>query len=73
MATYTVFKGSNEGKLVKETLPQKNLEEKEVAIKITHSGICATDLHYLHNDMVLGHEGIAIVERVGSAVTKFKE
>jgi hypothetical protein len=37
---YTVFKGSKEGAVVKQVLPSKSkLEDNEVAIKITHSGV----------------------------------
>jgi len=35
--------------------------------------VCGTDLHYIHQDMVLGHEGVGRVEAVGDAVTKFKD
>ncbi|KAL6697064.1 GroES-like protein [Trichoderma pleuroticola] len=43
---------------------------KEVLIKITHSGLCASDLAYLQYGCVLGHEGVGTVEQVGSEVTK---
>jgi len=69
-----VLKGSSGGSLVKDVLKGKTqLEPNEVAMKMTHSGVCGTDLHHLHEDMVLGHEGIGIVGSVGSKVTKFKQ
>ena len=51
----------------------------DAIIKITKTTICGTDLHILKGDVptcapgrILGHEGVGIVERVGSAVTAFK-
>jgi Zn-dependent alcohol dehydrogenase len=61
MVEFTVFKGSEQGKIVKSTT-KRNLRADEVLIKITHSGVCGTDEHYRHTDMVLGHEGAGIVE-----------
>jgi alcohol dehydrogenase (NADP+) len=52
---------------------------KDVSIEIKYCGICHTDLHFVKNDLgmtkypvVPGHEIAGIVERVGSAVTRFK-
>ncbi|KAH7088686.1 chaperonin 10-like protein [Paraphoma chrysanthemicola] len=68
-----VLKGSKQGVAVAATLPGRtNLKPKEVALRVTHSGVCGTDLHHIHDDMVLGHEGVGKVEAVGEAVTKFK-
>lgn len=48
------------------------LKPKEVLVKITHSGLCGTDLFYIPAGCALGHEGVGIVEEVGSAVTLHK-
>lgn len=48
------------------------LKANEVLVKITHSGLCATDLFYMPHGCVLGHEGVGLVEKVGSAVTTHK-
>lgn len=61
MVEFTVFKGSKEGRII-ETKTKKELQADEVLIKITHSGLCGTDEHFKHQDMVLGHEGAGIVE-----------
>jgi threonine dehydrogenase-like Zn-dependent dehydrogenase len=61
MVQFTVFKGSKEGKIVQSTTT-KTLGPDEVLIKVTHSGLCGTDQHYRHADMVLGHEGAGVVE-----------
>ncbi|KAG0646119.1 putative formaldehyde dehydrogenase [Hyphodiscus hymeniophilus] len=47
----------------------KQLREHEVLLKITHSGLCHTDLEYLHRGVPLGHEGVGVVAAIGSEVT----
>lgn len=73
-----VYKGSKEKALVEK---QKPMLEKstDVIVKITKTTICGTDLHILTGDVpaviegrTLGHEGIGIVEEVGSSVNNFK-
>jgi alcohol dehydrogenase len=51
----------------------------DAIIKITKTTICGTDLHILKGDVptcqpgrILGHEGVGIVEQIGSAVTAFQ-
>src|SRR5277367_2680900 len=51
----------------------------DAIIKIVKTTICGTDLHILKGDVptcqpgrILGHEGVGIVDKVGSAVTAFK-
>jgi alcohol dehydrogenase len=51
----------------------------DAIIRITKTTICGTDLHILKGDLsscepgrILGHEGVGIVDQVGSAVTAFK-
>lgn len=69
---FTVFKGSQSGKVVESETVRPDLTAKEVLLRHTHSGVCGTDAHFLHKDMVLGHEGVGIVEAIGSEVTNFK-
>ena len=45
-----------------ESTTTRALGPDEVLIKVTHSGLCGTDEHYKHADMVLGHEGAGVVE-----------
>lgn len=49
-------------------------------VKILKTTICGTDLHILKGNVpevkegtILGHEGVGVVEEVGSAVTRFKK
>jgi alcohol dehydrogenase len=51
----------------------------DVIVRITKTTICGTDLHILKGDVasvkngrILGHEGVGVVEEVGSAVSGFK-
>src|SRR5580704_3727710 len=51
----------------------------DAIVKIVKTTICGTDLHILKGDVptcqpgrILGHEGVGIVDKVGSAVTAFK-
>ena len=48
------------------------LGPKEVLVKITHSGLCGTDIHYIPHGAALGHEGVGFVEAIGNDVTAFK-
>ena len=70
---------SSEAPVEPMTVERRALRPEDVAIKITHCGICHSDLHMAHNDwgmsvypMVPGHEIVGIVTGVGSAATKFK-
>jgi len=61
MVEFTVFKGSKSGAIVKSTTTRE-IKANEVLVTVTHSGLCGTDEHYRHQDMVLGHEGVGIIE-----------
>ncbi|KAH7884358.1 NADP-dependent alcohol dehydrogenase [Phlebopus sp. FC_14] len=68
---FTVFRGT-EGGVVQSKTYKDSLKPDEVLIKITHAGLCGTDLHYKTSGIVLSHEGVGVVERVGESVTTFK-
>ena len=51
----------------------------DAIVKITRTTICGTDLHILKGDLpscqpgrILGHEGVGVIDSVGSGVTAFK-
>ncbi|BAM87004.1 zinc-dependent alcohol dehydrogenase [Bradyrhizobium oligotrophicum S58] len=55
------------------------LEPGDAVVKILKTTICGTDLHILKGDVptctpgrILGHEGVGVVDAVGSAVRAFK-
>jgi len=69
------------GKKAWEEKPKPTLlDPSDAIIKISKTTICGTDLHILKGDVpevtdgrILGHEGVGVVEEVGSAVTEFKK
>jgi alcohol dehydrogenase len=69
-----VFHGPN--KLAYENRPQPTIRDTTDAIvRITTTSICGTDLHILKGDVptisdgrILGHEGVGIIEAVGTSV-----
>lgn len=73
MPTFTVFKGSKDGKVVESKTTKADLTGDQVFLKVTASGLCGTDEHYRHADMVLGHEGAGVVEEVGPDVKILKK
>ena len=55
------------------------LKPTDAVVRVTTTTICGTDLHILKGDvaevpegLTLGHEGVGVVEAVGSAVANFK-
>ena len=69
------------GKKSWEEKPKPSIQEAtDAVVKIYKTTICGTDLHILKGDVpevtdgrILGHEGIGVIEEVGSAVTNFKK
>ncbi|PZO53429.1 MAG: hydroxyacid dehydrogenase [Alphaproteobacteria bacterium] len=60
-------------------IERRELGADDVAIDITHCGICHSDLHYVRGEWgetaspaVPGHEIVGIVRAVGAGVTKYK-
>ncbi len=56
------------------------LGDRDLELKITHNGLCHTDIHMRDDDwgvsqfpLVAGHEVVGIVTDVGSQVTSFKK
>ena len=55
-------------------------ESTDAIVKILKTTICGTDLHIMKGDVtavtdgrIIGHEGVGIIEEVGTAVTNFKK
>src|ERR1700730_7136034 len=73
-----VYRGP--GKKALEERPKPEITAATDAIvKIVKTTICGTDLHILKGDVptckpgrILGHEGVGIVDKIGSSVTEFK-
>ncbi|HET9743304.1 MAG TPA: zinc-dependent alcohol dehydrogenase [Terriglobales bacterium] len=73
-----VFHGIGDIRLDNVAEP-KLQKPNDAIVRLTASAICGTDLHMIRGTMpdmkagtILGHEGIGIVEEVGSAVRNFK-
>jgi D-arabinose 1-dehydrogenase-like Zn-dependent alcohol dehydrogenase len=73
MVSFTVYKGSKDGSIVKSSTSKSDLTGDQVLLRVTASGLCGTDEHYRTQDMVLGHEGCGVVEAVGPAVRHLKK
>ena len=73
-----IYKGP--GSKALEERPKPEIDAPTDAIvRMTRTTICGTDLHILKGDVptcepgrILGHEGVGVVDQVGSAVTAFK-
>lgn len=69
------------GKKSWEEKPKPEITEPTDAIvKIFKTTICGTDLHIMKGDLhsvtdgrIIGHEGVGIIDEIGSAVTLFKK
>ncbi|KAM3087262.1 hypothetical protein ACMFMG_001365 [Clarireedia jacksonii] len=72
MVSTTAFKGSSSGEIIQASIPRKPLSGSQVLIEIHAAGFCGTDLHYTHQDMVLGHEGAGVIVELGPKVKHLK-
>jgi alcohol dehydrogenase len=69
------------GKKSWEEQPKPVIKETtDAVVRILKTTICGTDLHIMKGDMpevasgrILGHEGVGVVEEVGSTVSNFKK
>src|SRR5450755_3444393 len=67
------------GKYAWESKPRPTIQEVgDAIVRMTTSTICGTDLHILKGDLpsvtdgrILGHEGIGVIEQVGTGVSEF--
>ncbi len=68
------------GKRAWEDKPKATIKEaSDAVVKIARTTICGTDLHIMKGDVpavtdgrILGHEGVGVIEEVGSAVSRWK-
>ncbi len=80
-ATMHAFTYQGPGQPSWELHPRPTIQKPyDAIVRITTSTICGTDLHILKGDLpavtkgrILGHEGIGVVEEVGSAVSAFRK
>ncbi|MEV0217679.1 alcohol dehydrogenase catalytic domain-containing protein [Micromonospora sp. NPDC050695] len=63
-----------------DDVPEPKIEHPtDAVVRVTTAAICGTDLHFIRGTMsemepgrILGHEGVGVVEEVGSQVSNFK-
>jgi alcohol dehydrogenase len=70
-----VYRGSRQKSLEERPMPEL-VAPTDAIVRLTRTTICGTDLHILKGDVpscepgrILGHEGVGVVDRVGSAVS----
>lgn len=81
MASMKALLYNGPGNISLGTKPKPNIANPTDAIvKLTRTTICGTDLHIGKGDVptcapgtVLGHEGVGIIDSVGSSVSQFKK
>ena len=64
-----------------EKMPDPKIQDpKDAIVRLTRSAICGTDLHLVRGTFpgmvpgtIIGHEGVGIVEEVGSQVRNYKK
>jgi alcohol dehydrogenase len=69
------------GKKQLEEMPKPALREAtDAVVRVTKTTICGTDLHILKGDLptvaigrILGHEGIGVIDEVGTGVSRFRK
>ena len=69
-----------ENQLAIKDVPEPSLQrESDVIVRVTIAAICGSDIHIKHGLLpgigpgtIMGHEFVGVVDRVGSAVTRFK-
>lgn len=73
-----VYRGPGK-KSVEERAKPVMIAPDDAIVKLTRTTICGTDLHILKGDVpscapgrVLGHEGVGVIESVGTAISRFK-
>jgi D-arabinose 1-dehydrogenase-like Zn-dependent alcohol dehydrogenase len=68
---FVTYKGSQSGEIV-QAHGRREIKSGQAVVRITHSGVCGTDAHFVHQDMALGHEGVGVVEVVAPDVKDVK-
>ena len=67
------------GRIVLDEKPVPDIGPTDALIKITTTTICGTDIHILKGEypvrkgLTIGHEPVGIIEKLGSAVTGYRE
>lgn len=75
-----VYNGPDGGVALEERPVPELQAPGDAIVQLKYTTICGTDLHIMKGDVpscepgrVLGHEGVGVISRAGSSVSKFKE
>ena len=73
-----VYQGPGQKQLIDRPRPSI-VDATDAIVRITRTSLCGTDLHILRGDVpsclpgtVLGHEGVGVIDSVGTGVSTFK-
>src|SRR5262249_59967344 len=67
------------GRIVLDSRPVPDVGPLDALVRITTTTICGTDVHILRGEypvrkgLIVGHEPVGVIEKLGSAVTGYKE
>src|SRR5215467_13157404 len=67
------------GRIVLDAKPIPDVGPLDALIRVTTTTICGTDVHILKGEypvargLTIGHEPVGIIEKLGSAVTGYRE
>ena len=67
------------GRIVLDEKPVPDVGPLDALLRITTTTICGTDIHILKGEypvqrgLTIGHEPVGVIEKLGSAVTGFRE
>ena len=67
------------GRIVLDEKPIPNVGANDALIRVTTTTICGTDIHILKGEypvarrLTVGHEPVGVIEKLGSAVTGYRE
>src|SRR6202049_1119791 len=67
------------GRIVLDEKPIPEIGPLDALLRVTTTTICGTDIHILNGEypvkrgLIIGHEPVGIIEKLGSAVSGFRE
>src|SRR5215207_6510845 len=70
----SLFEEMGAGLVVVDDIDVEDPHAGEVRVRVSHCGVCHSDLHFVHGDLptpfpvILGHEAAGVVETVGAGV-----
>ena len=78
MKSSAIIQTKIDGKLILDDIDIPSPKDDQVLLKLFSSGICHSQLHLMHNNkferpLLLGHEAVGIVTKIGKKVKHLKE